>query len=207
MAQLRAILRASSGGNLKIMLPMISGIEEVKKTYQYLDEAKSQLRSQNIRFDEKIEVGVMIEVPSAVILADELAEMVDFFSIGTNDLVQYALAVDRDSSLVSDMYEKFHPAVLRLINLTLKSAAKHNIPVSVCGEMASDPYASLLLIGMGVNELSVVSTAYLQIKRLVRLVNYQKAGEVAEKVLHMSTISEVKNYIEECFNKNIGEQL
>lgn len=207
LAQLRAILKASTGGNLKIMLPMISGIEEVKKTFQYLEEAKSQLRQANIRFDEKIQVGVMIEIPSAVILADELGKMVDFFSIGTNDLVQYSLAVDRDSSLVCDMYEKFHPAVLRLIDMTVKSAARNNIPVSVCGEMASDPYASLLLIGMGVTELSVVSTQYLQIKRLIRLVNYGKSQEVAAKVLSMSTINEVKSYIEDCFNKNIGEQL
>ncbi|HWA06897.1 MAG TPA: phosphoenolpyruvate--protein phosphotransferase [Ignavibacteria bacterium] len=207
LAQLRAILKASTGGNLKIMLPMISGIEEVKKTFRYLEEAKSQLREANIRFDEKIQVGVMIEIPSAVLLADELGKMVDFFSIGTNDLVQYALAVDRDSSLVCEMYEKFHPAVLRLIDMTVKSAARNNIPVSVCGEMASDPYASLLLIGMGVTELSVVSTQYLEIKRLIRLVNFENSRKVAAKVLTMSTIEEVKNYIEECFNKNIGEQL
>lgn len=207
LAQLRAILKASTGGNLKIMLPMISGIEEVKKTFRYLEEAKSQLREANIRFDEKIQVGVMIEIPSAVLLADELGKMVDFFSIGTNDLVQYALAVDRDSSLVCEMYEKFHPAVLRLIDMTVKSAARNNIPVSVCGEMASDPYASLLLIGMGVTELSVVSTQYLEIKRLIRLVNFENSRKVAAKVLTMSTIEEVKNYIEECFNKNIGEQI
>lgn len=207
LAQLRAILRASSGGNIKIMLPMISGIEEVKKTFEFIDEAKAQLKEQNIRFDENIKVGVMIEIPSAVILADELAQMVDFFSIGTNDLVQYTLAVDRDSSLVNDLYEKFHPAVLRLINMTVKSANKYGIPVSVCGEMACDPYASLLLIGLGVSELSVVSTSYLQIKRLVRLVNYENAQEIAGKVLTLSTINEVKKYIEDCFNKNIGEQL
>lgn len=207
LSQLRAILKASASGNIKIMLPMISGTEEVKKTFELIDLAKSQLKVQNERFDENIKVGVMIEIPSAVILSDELAEMVDFFSIGTNDLVQYTLAVDRDSSLVADLYEKFHPAVLRLINMTIQSAAKHNIPVSVCGEMASDPYASLLLIGMGVSELSVVSTAYLQIKRLVRLVNFENAQEVAAKVLSMSTIDEIKSYIEDCFNKNIGEQL
>ena len=206
LTQLRAILRASSAGNIKIMLPMISGIEEVKRTYELIDTAKSQLREENIRFDENIKVGIMIEIPSAVILADELAAMVDFFSIGTNDLVQYSLAVDRDSSLVADLYEKFHPSILRLINMTVKSAAKHNIPVSVCGEMASDQYASLLLIGLGVTELSVVSTSYLHIKRLVRLVNFENAEKVAQKVLNMSTVDEIKNYIEDCFNKNIGEQ-
>ena len=201
LSQLRAILKASTSGNIKIMLPMISGIEEVKKTFELIKMAKSQLREQNTRFDENIKIGVMIEIPSAVILADELAGMVDFFSIGTNDLVQYTLAVDRDSSLVADLYEKFHPAVLRLINMTIKSAAKHNIPVSVCGEMASDPYASLLLIGMGISELSVVSTGYLQIKRLVRLVNFENAQAIAAKVLSMSTIDEIKTYIQDCFNK------
>lgn len=207
LIQLRAILRASTGGNIKIMLPMISGIEEIKKTFKYLEEAKQQLRQQNVRFDEKIQVGVMIEIPSAVLLADEIGGMVDFFSIGTNDLVQYTLAVDRDSSLVCDMYEKFHPAVLRMIEMTVKAANKHNIPVSVCGEMASDQYASLLLIGLGITELSVISTAYLQIKRLIRLIKFENAQKVASKVLTMSTINEIKEYIEDCFNKNIGEKL
>lgn len=207
LVQLRAILRASAGGNIKIMLPMISGIEEIKKTFEYLEEAKQQLRQQNVRFDENIQVGVMIEIPSAVLLADEIAKMVDFFSIGTNDLVQYTLAVDRDSSLVCEMYEKFHPAVLRMIEMTVKAANKNNIPVSVCGEMASDQYASLLLIGLGITELSVVSTAYLHIKRLVRLIKFENAQKVASKVLTMSTINEVKDYIEDCFNKNIGEKL
>ncbi|KXK53438.1 MAG: phosphotransferase system enzyme I [Chlorobi bacterium OLB5] len=207
LVQLRAILRASAGGNIKIMLPMISGIEEIKKTFEYLEEAKQQLRQQNVRFDENIQVGVMIEIPSAVLLADEIAKMVDFFSIGTNDLVQYTLAVDRDSSLVCEMYEKFHPAVLRMIEMTVKAANKNNIPVSVCGEMASDQYASLLLIGLGITELSVVSTAYLHIKRLIRLIKFENAQKVASKVLTMSTINEVKDYIEDCFNKNIGEKL
>ena len=149
----------------------------------------------------------MIEIPSAVILADELGRMVDYFSIGTNDLVQYTLAVDRDSSLVCGLYEKFHPAVLRLISMIVKSAEKNNIPVSVCGEMASDPYASLLLIGMGVSELSVESLSYLRIKRLIRLVDSEDAAKIAGKVLQMSSISEVKSYIAECFNRNIGEKL
>jgi len=186
---------------------MISGIEEVKRTLDILEEAKAQLRAEEIRFDEDMKVGIMIEIPSAVILADELGKMVDYFSIGTNDLVQYTLAVDRDSSLVSDLYEKFHPAVLRMISMLVKSAEKNNIPVSVCGEMASDPYASLLLIGMGVSELSVESLSYLRIKRLIRLVNFVNASEIAENVLRMSSISEVKEYIAECFNKNIGEKL
>ncbi len=207
LSQLRAILRASASGKVKIMFPMISGIEEVKQTLAILEEAKAQLKAEGIRFDEDLKVGIMIEIPSAVILADELGKMVDYFSIGTNDLVQYTLAVDRDSSLVSDLYEKFHPAVLRLISMVVKSAEKNNIPVSVCGEMASDPYASLLLIGMGISELSVESLSYLRIKRLIRLVNYDNASQIAQNVLRMSSITEVKEYIAECFNKNIGERL
>jgi phosphotransferase system enzyme I (PtsI) len=207
LAQLRAILRASASGNIKVMFPMISGLEEVHKSLALFEEAKAQLKAENLRFDENIQVGIMIEIPSAVLLADELAKLVDFFSIGTNDLVQYTLAVDRDSSLVSDLYEKFHPSVLRLIGMLVKSAERNGIPVSVCGEMASDPYGSLLLIGLGVSELSVESLSYLRVKRLIRLVNSVKAAEIAQKVLSMGSITEIKDYIEDCFNKNIGEKL
>jgi len=206
LEQIRAILRASVNGNIKIMLPMISGIEEVRNTKKLIETAKKQLREKNLRFDENIKVGIMIEIPSAVMLADELAREVDFFSIGTNDLVQYTLAVDRDSSLVSDLYEKFHPSVLRLINHTVKSAGRNNIPVSVCGEMASEPYAALLLIGLGVTELSVVSLSYLQVKRLIRLISFEKAKEVASRVLEIAEISEIKKYIEKCFTEYIGEK-
>ncbi|MCC6866300.1 MAG: phosphoenolpyruvate--protein phosphotransferase [Ignavibacteria bacterium] len=207
LTQLRAILRASSGGNLKIMLPMISGIEEVKKSLELIEKAKGQLKERNQKFDEKIEVGVMIEVPSAVLLAEEIGKFVDFFSIGTNDLVQYTLAVDRDSSLVHELYEKFHPAVLRMIDMTVKAAKKNNIHVSVCGEMASDQYASLLLVGLGITELSVISLSYLQIKKLIRLINYSDAQKVAEKVVKLKSINEVKEYIEDCFKKYIGEKI
>lgn len=206
-AQLRAILRASTGGNLKIMFPMISSVDEVVRIREIFEAAKSELRAAKIRFDENIKIGIMIEIPSAVLLAEELAELVDFFSIGTNDLVQYTLAVDRDSSLVCELYDKFNPAVLRLIKMLTDVAEKHNVPVSVCGEMASDPYGSLLLIGLGVKELSVESKSYLQIKRLIRLVNYESASKIAARILKMSTSKEITDYIEECFNKNIGEKL
>lgn len=207
ITQLRAILRASVAGNIKIMFPLIASLDELNKSKQFLEEAKQQLRNEKIRFDENIEIGVMIEVPSAVLIADALAKEVSFFSIGTNDLVQYMLAVDRDSSLVSDLYQKFHPAVLRAVKMTVDAAERNNISVSVCGEMASDPYSSLLLIGLGVKELSVEAKSYLQIKRLIRLVNYDNAKGVAEKILVMNTESEVREYITECFNKNIGEKL
>jgi phosphoenolpyruvate-protein phosphotransferase (PTS system enzyme I) len=207
LAQLKAILRASAYGEIKIMFPLIASLEEVRAAKAMLEQAKVQLRENGIKYDEKIKVGIMIEVPSAVMVADDLAKEVDFFSLGTNDLVQYMLAVDRDSSLVSELYQKFHPAVLRSIKMTVDSAHRNNIPVSVCGEMASDPYSSLLLIGLGIRDLSVEAKAYLQIKRLIRLVNCQDAKGIAEKILTMSTEKEIREYISECFDKNIGEKL
>jgi phosphoenolpyruvate-protein phosphotransferase (PTS system enzyme I) len=207
ITQLRAILRASVSGNIKIMFPLISSLDELLKSKEYLEEAKQQLRDEKVKFDENIEVGIMIEVPSAVFIADALAKECDFFSIGTNDLVQYTLAVDRDSSLVSELYQKFHPAVLRAVKMTIDASVRNNIPVSVCGEMASDPYSSLLLIGLGVKELSVESKSYLQIKRLIRLVNFENAEKIASKILTFNTESEIREYITECFNKNIGEKL
>lgn len=207
ITQLRAILRASVSGNIKIMFPLISSLDELLKSKEYLEEAKQQLRDEKVKFDENIEVGIMIEVPSAVLIADALAKECDFFSIGTNDLVQYTLAVDRDSSLVSELYQKFHPAVLRAVKMTIDAAVRNNIQVSVCGEMASDPYSSLLLIGLGVKELSVESKSYLQIKRLIRLVNFENAEKIASKILTFNTESEIREYITECFNKNIGEKL
>lgn len=205
MDQLRAILRASSSGNVKIMFPLIASLDELLKAKEYLEEAKDQLREQGVKFDENIEVGVMIEVPSAVMLADALAKEVSFFSIGTNDLVQYMLAVDRDSSLVCELYQKFHPAVLQAIKMTVDAAEKNNIEVCVCGEMASDPYAALLLIGLGVKELSLESVSYLQIKRLIREVNFKNAKDIAGKVLEMNTEKEIREYVKKCFIQNIGE--
>jgi phosphotransferase system enzyme I (PtsI) len=207
MNQLRAILRASAYGNVKIMFPLVASLDELLAAKKMLEEAKAELKGKGIKYDDNIQVSVMIEVPSAVMIADALAKEVNFFSLGTNDLVQYMLAVDRDSSLVSELYQKFHPGVLRAIKMTVESAERNNIPVSVCGEMASDPYSSLLLIGLGVKILSVEAKSYLQIKRLIRLVNYQNAKEIADKILTMNTEKEIKEYITEQFDKNIGEKL
>jgi phosphotransferase system enzyme I (PtsI) len=207
LAQLRAILRASIVGNVKIMFPMIASLDEVQLAKKFLETAKSQLREKNIKFDEKIQIGIMIEIPSSILIADALAKEVDYFSIGTNDLIQYTLAVDRDSNLVSNLYQKFHPAVVRFISLAVGAALRNNIPISVCGQLASDQYASLLLIGLGVNELSVETASFLIIKRLIRLINYSDSKKIAEKVLTMNTETEIREYIVECFNKNIGEKL
>ncbi|HJY63579.1 MAG TPA: putative PEP-binding protein, partial [Ignavibacteria bacterium] len=169
--------------------------------------AKIQLKSEKIPFDKNIKVGIMVEVPSAVILADDLAQHVDFFSIGTNDLVQYTLAVDRDSSIISNLYQKFHPAVVRSINTVAQSGKRNKIPVSVCGEMASDPLAAFLLIGLGIDELSVETASYLRLKRLIRQINYFDSANVAKEILSMDTENEIREYLLFYFNKYIGENM
>ena len=199
--QLRAILRASSGGNVKMMFPMISGLDELMRAKKVLDKARDELRKKNIPFDNNMKVGIMVEVPSAVFLAEELASQVDFFSIGTNDLVQYILAVDRDSTTVSSMYDKFHPAVIRALHHTIKTALKHKIDISVCGEMAGDPVGALVLLGMGVQDLSVESTSYLKIKRFIRLMNIKDAQKIAEQVMKMDDEQKIKELLNIKFNK------
>jgi phosphoenolpyruvate-protein kinase (PTS system EI component) len=199
--QLRAILRASGRGNIKMMFPMISGLDELLRAKKILAKAKDELKLKNIPFDTKMKVGIMVEVPSAVFLAEELAAQVDFFSIGTNDLVQYILAVDRDSTTVSSMYEKFHPAVIRALHYTIRTAIKNKIEVSVCGEMAGDPLGSLVLLGMGVQDLSVESTSYLKIKRFIRMMNIKDAQKIAEQVLKMDDEVKIKELLNLKYNK------
>lgn len=203
MNQIRAILRASQRQNIRIMIPMISSLDEVIKTKKLIAKAKAELKKKNISFDDKIPVGIMVEVPSVIFMADEFAKQVDFFSLGTNDLVQYILAVDRDSTLVSDLYKKFHPSVLRAVKIAVESSKKNKIRLSVCGEMAGDPLASLLLIGMGIDEMSVESTSFLRIKKLITLMNYEEAKKIAAKVLSFNNEFEINDYLEKEYNKLI----
>jgi phosphotransferase system enzyme I (PtsI) len=200
LSQLRAILRASKKGNIKIMFPMIASVEEVKKIKELVQKAKDDLKKKNVHFDENIKLGIMIEVPSAVFAADSLAREVDFFSVGTNDLVQYLLAVDRDSSLVSSLYQKFHPAVIKALSIIAKSAQKNEIGLSICGEMACDPYALAMLIGMGINDLSVEGSSYLRIKKMIRAINYSEAKKVAASVLKMEEEKQIKEYLISTYN-------
>jgi phosphotransferase system enzyme I (PtsI) len=203
--QLRALLRASVRGNIKIMLPMIASIEEIRKTKKLVAKAKNDLKKRNIKFNNDVKIGIMVEVPSAVTMADDFAKEVDFFSLGTNDLVQYILAVDRESSMVSDLYQQFHPAVLKSIDYVVKSARKNNIEVSVCGEMAGDPIGFLVLLGLGVDELSVETTSFLRIKKLIRMINFKDVISIAEKTLTMDSEKDIKGYLTKCYDRLVKQ--
>lgn len=195
LPQLRAILRASVKGNVMIMFPMVASVEEVRQIKKMVEIAKSQLREKNIKFDEHIKLGVMIEIPSAALMAKELAKEVDFFSIGTNDLIQYTLAVDRGNETVAKIYQEFHPAVLRLIQFVIESAHRAKIPVAMCGEMAGDPHATILLVGFGLDELSVVPDSIPRIKQVIRAIKYKDARRISKRALIFKTQEEVKNYL------------
>ncbi|MEN3037794.1 MAG: phosphoenolpyruvate--protein phosphotransferase [Candidatus Kryptonium sp.] len=195
LPQLRAILRASVKGNVMIMFPMVASVEEVRQIKKMVEVAKSQLREKNIKFDERIKLGVMIEIPSAALMAKELAKEVDFFSIGTNDLIQYTLAVDRGNETVAKIYQEFHPAVLRLIQFVIESAHRARIPVAMCGEMAGDPHATILLIGFGLDELSVVPDSIPRIKQVIRAIKYKDARRISKRALIFKTQEEVKNFL------------
>jgi phosphotransferase system enzyme I (PtsI) len=189
--QLRAILRASAEGNIKMMYPMISGLDELLQANQLLEQCRNELRSANVPFDPSMEVGAMIEVPSAVLVADALARQSSFFSIGTNDLIQYSLAVDRLNERITHLYEPTHPAILRLIKATVDAAHERGIWVGVCGEMAGDPILVPLLLGLGVDELSAAVMVVPRIKFLIRRVKIAEARALAEFALQCASGAEI----------------
>jgi len=199
--QLRAILRASAYGKLKIMYPLISGAEELIEANKHLAGVKKALRAEGVAFDEDIEVGAMIEVPAAVMVGDILAHHVDFFSIGTNDLIQYSIAVDRVNEKIAHLYEPAHPGVLRMVRLIVGAAKSSGIWVGMCGEMAADPGFALVLLGMGLDELSVAAIAIPEIKLLIRAATFRDAQELADRVLSLRSAEEIRKEIEETVNK------
>ncbi len=192
--QLRAIMRASAHGKLKIMYPMISGIEEVREANKMLSEIKDELRREGVPFDENVEVGVMIEVPSAALTADILAKEISFFSIGTNDLIQYSLAVDRVNEKIAYLYEPAHPAVLRLIKNVIETGHRQDIWVGMCGEMAGEPAFALILLGLGLDEFSTSPVNIPRIKQIIRSVDYKTAQKLAEEALELATGAEVEEF-------------
>jgi phosphotransferase system enzyme I (PtsI) len=199
--QLRAILRASSKGNARIMFPLISHLNEVRQAKAILNEVKAELRAEGEPFDEGIMVGTMIEIPSAAICADQIAKEVDFFSIGTNDLIQYTLAVDRGNEKVASLYDPFNPAILRLIRQTIDAAQREGIYVGLCGEMASDPLCALMLVGLGVNELSMGALWIPEIKRLIRQITLEEARKVVEDLYGMRSSSEIHAYVDQAYRQ------
>lgn len=195
--QLRAILRASAHGRVKVLIPMVSSLEEIRQVRELWENSQEELRRQGIAFDEKIPFGIMIEVPSVAILADPLMAEVDFMSIGTNDLIQYTLAVDRDNDLVNSLYQPLHPAVLQLIGRVIEAGRRSDKPVTLCGEMAGSPQYIPLLVGMGLLDLSMNPAALLEAKKIVRSMNYKEWEEAARGALQLASAEEIGKFLEE----------
>ncbi len=199
--QLRALLRASVHGRLKIMFPMVSGLGELRETKAVLEEAKEELRIEKHPFNENIALGIMIEVPSAAMIAEVLAQEVDFFSIGTNDLIQYLLATDRNNDHLSYLYDPIHPAVIRLMKYVVDKAHEAGVHVGLCGEMASDPQNLIILLGMGLDELSMNPNSIPLIKQMIRSIRYSDAREILEHCLTMGTAQQINEYLLEKINQ------
>lgn len=203
--QLRAILRASTEGRSRILLPMITTLEEIDEFYQVLDKVKAEFDAEGRAYDSEIPVGIMVEVPSVALMADKFAQKVDFFSIGTNDLTQYVLAVDRGNDLVADIYHELHPAVLSLIARTIQAAHRHDIDVSLCGEMAAEPRATPILVGLGLRTFSASPTFLPQIKRVIRTLRTDEAREIAHRALNLSSPETVEKMMDEWLKEhNVG---
>jgi phosphotransferase system enzyme I (PtsI) len=200
--QLRAILRASAYGNIKIMFPMISSIEELRAAKAILQQVRNELNKENIAFNENLEVGIMIEIPAAAIISDLLAKEVDFFSIGTNDLIQYTTAVDRMNEKVSHLYNPFHPALLRLVKMVIDNAHKENKWVGMCGEVAGDPKLIPILLGMGLDEFSMSPISILKAREIIRNISKGRMRDLAEQVINLPTAEEVEKFIEENISVN-----
>jgi phosphotransferase system enzyme I (PtsI) len=204
--QLRAMIRASVFGKIRILFPMISGVEEIREAKRILCEVKNDLREEGVHYHDQIEIGAMIEVPSAVIIADKLAREVDFFSIGTNDLIQYALAIDRVNEQVTYLYEPLHPAVLRLIRSIVKIGHRAGIRVAMCGEMAGDPTYTMILLGLELDELSMNPLAIPRVKKIIRGSTLKEAKTLLKKVMTFSSALEIREHVERTMRERFPEE-
>jgi phosphotransferase system enzyme I (PtsI) len=205
--QLRAILRAAAFGKTKILFPMISGVEEIREARKILDEVKRDLTAEKASIGEDIEIGIMIEVPSAVIIADELAKEADFFSIGTNDLIQYALAIDRINDRVNYLYEPLHPAVLRLIKQVVDVGHAAGIRVAMCGEMAGDPVCTMILLGLQLDELSMHPLAIPKVKKIIRGTTLKESKDLLAEVMTLRSSVEIRHYVEAFMKSRFPQEL
>ncbi|MCJ7552998.1 MAG: phosphoenolpyruvate--protein phosphotransferase [Ignavibacteriaceae bacterium] len=200
--QIRAVLKASVIKNIKFMIPMISAIEEIWETKNLINECKEELRKEKVKFDENMKLGIMVEVPSAAIMAKELASEVDFLSIGTNDLIQYMMAVDRGNDLVSNLYQEFSPVIIRTIYHIVRDAKMQNVPVSLCGEMAADTLAIPLLIGLGLDSLSISPATILYAKKIISSFSYEAAKTLADECRHSKSEKEIQEKVIKFFENN-----
>jgi phosphoenolpyruvate-protein phosphotransferase (PTS system enzyme I) len=207
MTQLRAILRVAAYGNVRILFPFISGVEEIREAKQLLCEAAESLHRDGVVFNKDFEVGVMIEVPSAVIVADTLAREVDFFSIGTNDLIQYSLAIDRGNFEVAHMYQPLHPAILHMLKHVADIAKKNHLKLYMCGEMASEPLYIPLLLAMGFDELSMNPQSIPTVKRMVRSIRLEDCKKFLKQVLNLTEISIINDMVQEKYGKLLSEKI
>jgi len=205
--QLRAILRASAQGNVKLMYPMISGVDELRRAHQVLESVKNELRDQSVAFDEEIDVGAMVEVPSAAAVVDLLAAEADFLSIGTNDLIQYLMAVDRLNDRVAHLYDPAHPAVVRTLKSIIDGGHNAGIPVSVCGEIAGDPSFAALLVGMGASSLSLTASGLPEVKYLIRQIAQQDAQQLVTDVIASNCSQKTMKLLENFRQHSIGDLL
>jgi phosphotransferase system enzyme I (PtsI) len=194
--QLRAIYRASAHGQVKIMFPMISMIEEVLRTKEICAEVREDLKRERYKFSENVPLGIMVETPAAVAMADQFAREVEFFSIGTNDLIQYTMAVDRGNSKIAHLYQYLQPSILRLLRLTVEAARKRKIHVSVCGEMAGDPLSVPILVGLGIDEFSVSPNMIPEVKRIIRSVTFDECRALLRRVSRYRTTQEIETEID-----------
>lgn len=205
--QIRAVLRASEHKNIHFMIPMVTALEEVRETKLLIEQCKKELKEEKKNFDKHLPVGLMIEVPSAAAMAKEFARESDFLSIGTNDLIQYTLAVDRGNEIVSKLYQEFHPAIVRFIKYIASEGKLIDKPVSLCGEMAADPFAAPLLVGLGLESLSVSPAIIPQIKKIIRSISFDEAKKLAEKCLTLTTEKEINDVLHHFYNKKIKDQV
>jgi phosphotransferase system enzyme I (PtsI) len=205
--QLRAILRASAYGKTRILFPMISGVEEIRQAKKILTEVKEELGKEGVPIGEDLEVGIMIEVPSAVMVVEALAKEADFFSIGTNDLIQYALAIDRINERVNYLYEPLHPAVIRMIKHVVDVGHMMGIPVAMCGEMAGEPLYTMILLGLELDELSMNPLAIPKMKMLVQQSFRTEARRLVHKILRLTSAEEIRTYVTNFMLERFPERL